>query len=92
MSPSVNIENWSYCRFEQNSFMAFITFGADPESVELDQLEYYVTVLESEEKEVFQQKFTKLSDACLYLNANYGDWNFSNQTVTKSGCGTCAAH
>jgi hypothetical protein len=92
MSPCINTENWTYCRFEQGSFMALVTFGADPESVAQDSLEYYVTVLEGEEKEVFQQKFSKLNDACMFLNANYGDWTFHNQTVTKSGCGTCAAH
>ena len=92
MSPCINTENWSYCRYEQAPFMALVTFGADPESVAQDSLEYYVTVLEGEEKEVFQEKFSKLSDACMFLNANYGDWKFENQTITKSGCGTCAAH
>ena len=88
----VNIENWSYCRYEQGHFMAMITFGADPESMEADRLEYYVTVLENEEKEVFQERFDSLNDACFSLNEKYGDWTFEDQTATKSGCSTCAAH
>jgi hypothetical protein len=72
--------------------MALITFGADPESIENNRLEYYVTVLENEIQESFQQKFEDLADACLFLNTNYGDWAFEDQTAPKSGCSTCAAH
>lgn len=88
----VNVENWSYCRYQNGSFMALISFGADPESIAEDRLEYYVTVLENEEKEVFQQKFSSLTDACLFINETYSDWAFEDQTVKKSGCSTCAAH
>lgn len=88
----VNIENWTYCRYEKGDFMAMVTFGADPESMKEDRLEYYVTVLEKEEKEVFQAPFESITDACIYLNENYSDWTFEDQTATKSGCSTCAAH
>ncbi|MGE3610826.1 MAG: hypothetical protein AB7I27_14640 [Bacteriovoracaceae bacterium] len=89
---SINTENWTYCRFKSGNFMAFISFGANPESIKEDQLEYFVTVLENEEKEVFQQEFDNLSMACLFLNQRYGDWSFEDQTAPKSGCSTCAAH
>lgn len=88
----VNLENWTYCRYENGDFMALVTFGADPESIAADRLDYYVTVLESEEKEVFQERFGSLGEACLFLNQKYGDWSFNDQTATKSGCSTCAAH
>ncbi len=88
----VNIENWTYCRYEKDNFMAMISFGASPESMEEDRLEYYVTVLEDEDKEIFQKNFDSLHDACFYLNENYQDWMFEDQTATKSGCSTCAAH
>lgn len=89
---SVTVENWSYCRFQKGKFLALISFGADPESMAQDRLEYYVTVLEDEEKEIFQKKFEALTEACLYLNQNYSDWNFEDQTASKSGCSSCAAH
>lgn len=88
----VNVENWSYCRYQSGSFMALISFGANPDSISEDRLEYYVTVLENEEKEVFQKQFDSVTEACLFLNQTYGDWGFEDQTVKKEGCSTCAAH
>lgn len=89
---SVNAKNWTYSRYHKGDFMALITFGADPESVSDDRLEYYVTVLENEIHEAFQETFKSLNEACMFLNANYGDWAFEDQTAPKSGCSTCAAH
>ena len=88
----VNNENWTYTRYKKGDFIALISFGANPESILEDRLEYYVTVLENEEKEVFQERFDSLTEACLYLNDHYSDWSFDDQTTTKSGCSTCAAH
>ncbi len=88
----INIENWTYSRFHKGDFLAMVTFGADPESIKEDRLEYYVTVLEKEETEVFQEKFDSVMDACMFLNDRYGDWEFEDQSATKSGCSTCAAH
>jgi hypothetical protein len=89
---SVNVKNWTYCRYTKGDFMALITLGADTESLEQGCLEYYVTVLENEVHESFQKKFSGLSEACLYLNAQYSDWAFEDQTAPKTGCSTCAAH
>lgn len=88
----VNIENWSFCRYQTGAFKAFISFGADPESLAADRLEYYVTVLEEDEKEIFNQRFESLTEACLFLNERYADWTFDDQSVSKEGCSTCAAH
>lgn len=88
----VNIDNWSFCRYEKGDFMALITFGSNPEKIAEDSLEYYVTVLEKEEKEIFQETFDSLNEACVFLNKNYADWTFMDQTAPKSGCSTCAAH
>lgn len=89
---SINLENWTYTRYSNADFMALVTFGADPESLKEDRMEYYVTVLQNEEKEVFQKRFDALGDACLFINENYADWEFQDETATKSGCSTCAAH
>jgi hypothetical protein len=90
--PSVNLENWTFCRYEQGTMLAMISFGADPETFDQGVLDYYVTVLENEDTEIFQKKFDNLPEACLFLNENYSDWTFEDQTATKSGCSTCAAH
>lgn len=88
----VNLKNWTYTRYQKENFMALITFGADPESLKEDRMEYYVTVLQDEIHESFQEKFDSLGTACMFLNTNYGDWTFEDQTVAKAGCSTCAAH
>jgi hypothetical protein len=88
----INSANWTYCRFKKGDSIAFISFGADPESIEDDRLHYYVTVLKAEIHETFQQVFPSLSHACLYLNSYYADWTFEDQMAPKSGCSTCAAH
>ncbi len=88
----INNENWTYTRYQKGNFKALISFGANPESVLEDRLEYYVTVLENEDQEVFQECFDSLTEACLYLNDHYSDWTFEDQTATKSGCSTCVAH
>ena len=92
MTPVVNIKNWTHCRYVKGDFMAFISFGSGPETVDKDDLDYFVTVLENSEKEVFQATFSHLSEACLYLNEKYSDWTFEDQMAPKSGCSTCAAH
>lgn len=89
---SVNTDNWTFCRYMNDTFLAMISFGADPETIAEDRLDYFVTVLQNEDTEIFQQKFESLSEACLYLNEKYGDWTFEDQTAAKSGCSTCAAH
>lgn len=88
----VNLENWNFCRYKSGNFLAMVTFGMDPENLDEGRFDYYVTVLENEEKEVFQQTFPSLAEACLFLNDQYADWNFEDQTAPKSGCSTCAAH
>ena len=88
----INTKNWTYSRYSKGEFMALVTFGADPESLKEDCMEYYATVLENEIHESFQQKFDSLNEACMFLNANYGDWAFEDQTAPKGGCSTCAAH
>ncbi len=92
MTQSVNTKNWTFSRFTKGNSMALITFGADPESLSEDRLEYYVTVLQDEIHETFQKSFSGLAEACIYLNTHYSDWTFEDQTAPKSGCSTCAAH
>ena len=89
---SVNISNWTHTRYTQGNFMALITFGSSPEAVNNDEYEYYVTVLEDEIHESFQETFPSLAQACFYLNNKYKDWSFEDQAAPKSGCSTCAAH
>ncbi len=89
---SINLENWTYTRFENGPYRAFISFGADPESLTTDEFLYFVTVMDGEEIEITQKSFASLTKACLFANENYGDWMWVDLTAKKEGCSTCIAH
>lgn len=89
---SINLENWTYTRFENGPYRAFISIGADFESLNSDQFLYYVTVMDGEETEIVQKTFDSLSQACLFANGNYGDWTWIDLTAKTDGCSTCIAH
>lgn len=92
MQSVITPSNWTYCRFESGPFRAFVSFGADPETLEKGQYLYYVTVTEGEDREVHQESHASLSQACEALNGRYADWSFVDQAAPKSGCGSCVAH
>lgn len=92
MQSIVTPDNWTFCRFESSGFRAFISFGADPETLAQGRYLYFLTVTEGEDKEVLQETFSSLSAACLSLNQRYSGWNFIDQTAGKEGCGSCEAH
>jgi hypothetical protein len=89
----VNLDNWGHCRFENASYMAMVTMGADPETQELC---YFLTVIDKEtEQEAFQQEFGSLDLAIECINHRYNDfWDFKDLTANKKegGCSTCVAH
>lgn len=93
MQSSITPQNWTACRYESGDYRAFISFGADPESLELGRYLYFVTVTEGEDKEVFQETFESLSRACENINQKYAaKWTFLDQSAPKSGCSSCVAH
>lgn len=93
MQSVVTAQNWTSCRYESGVYRAFISFGADPETLAQGRYLYFVTVTEGEDKEVFQETFGSLNLACVHLNEKYaGSWNFVDQAAPKSGCDSCVAH
>lgn len=92
MQSIITPSNWTYCRFESGNYRAFVSFGADPETLAQGRYLYFVTVTEGEEKELHQEIFATLSEACGELNRKYADWGFVDQTAPKEGCGSCVAH
>lgn len=91
----INSDNWTFCHYASANLKAIISFGASPESTS-DELEYYVTVIDEEGKDVFQKDFNSLDSACSYINNRYQKiWKFVDatvKTVDASGCSTCVAH
>ena len=93
MQSVVTPNNWTACRYESGVYRAFVSFGADPETLALGRYLYFVTVTEGEDKEVFQELFNSLGQACEHLNQKYsGNWTFIDQTASKDGCDSCVAH
>jgi hypothetical protein len=93
MHSAISPQNWTSCRYESGPYRAFISFGADPETLAQGHYLYFVTVTEGEEREIHQEAFATLSEACLRINHKYAtDWTFVDQTAPKSGCSTCVAH
>ncbi len=92
MQSVITPSNWTACRFESGPYRAYVSFGADPESLAQGRYLYFVTVTEGEEKEVHQETFLTLSEACAELNRKYADWSFVDQAAPKEGCGSCVAH
>lgn len=88
-------ENWTFCGFKANELLAVISLGAKPSSsgTETDLL-YYLTVMDNDGKDVFQQEYSSLSLAIDTINAKYSHWSFQDRAgvSTGSGCGDCAAH
>ena len=92
---SINSDNWTYCHYSSAQNRALITFGSKPELIDT-AFEYYVTVLNTDNDEVFQKEFSQLEMACRYINKRYNNiWKFvdsTRPTVNESGCSTCIAH
>lgn len=54
---------------------------------------YSVTVVDGEDKEVFQRDFKSLKSAITLINENYGHWQFNDPTdKSGGGCNSCSAH
>ena len=91
----INSDNWTFCHYASKDTKAVITIGASPE-LEQDLFEYFVTVIDEDNNEVFQKEFLKLDSACTYINARYKDmWEFIDATAQvkkDGGCSTCVAH
>lgn len=92
MQSAITPSNWTACRYESGSYRAYVSFGADPESLELGRYLYFLTITEGEDKEVYQETHETLTRACQALNLKCSDWTLVDQSAPKSGCGSCVAH
>ena len=92
----VNLKNWNFAHYNSEHFKAFIGMTGDIEETQGEAshiILYSVTVLDSEESEVFQRDFKSLKSAISCINENYGHWQFNDPTDTSGGgCGSCSAH
>ena len=94
ISYKITPQNWTHTQYSLDNLRALITFGADWHSPE--QLTYFVTLLDQDDQEVFQEEFSTLSSACDYINQRYqNDWPILDliaPTKSEGGCSSCIAH
>tara|TARA_B110000908_G_C9977708_1_gene324055 strand:- start:85 stop:372 length:288 start_codon:yes stop_codon:yes gene_type:complete len=92
----ITSENWTFTGFKANELLALISLGAKPVvgSAEPD-LVYFLTVMDDEGVDVFQQEYSSLEMAIESINQKYSHWTFQDRAGSSSsgsGCGDCAAH
>jgi hypothetical protein len=94
-SNLLNSDNWTYCHYASQNQKAIISIGASPEML-AEEFEYYVTILDQEEKTVFQTSFTDLTTAITYANRRFNKiWKFVDARFAnkkEGSCSTCVAH
>ena len=88
-------DNWSYSCFKNSSLQIILSLGgAYEENSNKAVIEYFVTVLEDGQSEVFQRNFQDLDEAIDFINDRYNGWKFEEVKDKSSdgGCGSCEAH
>ena len=89
----VNGENWNVCHYKSLNLKGFITLSALEDPLHGIRLLYSVTITEDDRRDVFQKDFSRLDDACHFLNRHYAHWEFVNiqDQGLGGGCATCQA-
>ena len=89
-------ENWNHVQYKNDDKKAIISLLSTPsDSAEGHELYYCITLLDEENNELFQSRFSSLETACQQMNAKYGDvWDFMDLSIESDGggCGSCSAH
>ncbi len=82
-------ENWTHSTYSCADKKAIISFGAD----ETTNFIYFVSLLDTENKQVRQNEFQNLENAVQFINTEFGHWPYKDLEVNdEGGCGSCAAH
>ena len=86
--------NWSTSHYFASPLRAFISLGAAPDKDNQTQIEYNVTVTDTDFIEQHQDIFQTLEEAITKINENFGHWKMidANEKTSGDGCSSCAAH
>lgn len=92
----IDADNWTFSGYKSSDLLAFIHLGAEPQGQDAEdsKILYLVTVLNSDEEEVFQLEYMTLPEAIDSINSRYHHWDFIDRSERQDGggCGSCAAH
>ncbi|WP_372654821.1 hypothetical protein [Halobacteriovorax sp.] len=84
-------DNWTFVHYKTDQYKAFISMGASPTSLEI---QYFVTVTDKENTEVFQSSHAEIEEAITDINKRYGHWMIfdAENPPEADGCSSCSAH
>ena len=90
-AKEINYDNWTFVHYKTNDMKSFISVGANPKSLEI---QYFLTVTDTENQEIFQSSHDQLEDAISAINGNYGHWDIfdAENPPEANGCTDCSAH
>lgn len=85
-------DNWNTTYYENGNLKAMISLGIGLSGEESP--EFYVSLVDNEHNDIFQESFETLDAACSYINKKYQDtWELKSLIKTSTGgCSTCVAH
>ncbi len=91
---TISKSNWTTSHFFASPLRAFISLGASPAENNEMNLEYNVTVTDSDFIEQYQETFQSLDEAIAKINHKFGHWKMidANDKTSGDGCSSCAAH
>jgi hypothetical protein len=82
--------NWTHSNYNCADKKALISIGADLKANFL----YFVSILDTENKEIDQSEFEELGKAVQFINSKYGHWLYTDleAALDSGGCSSCEAH
>lgn len=85
-------DNWVENHYKLDDLSCFISFGVEPQDP--DNYQYFVTVMDEENRDIHQTQHAKLEQAVDHINSKCaGLWELQSKDKKQgSGCDSCAAH
>ena len=90
-ATEITFENWTFVHYTIDGLKSFISIGANPKT---EEIQYFVTVTDIENQEVFQSSHDKIEEAIKDINKRYGHWKIFDveNPPAQDGCSSCSAH
>lgn len=91
----ITADNWTFMAYQSKNLSAILSLGATPGENGQADLLYYMTVMDEDGNDLYQEDFTDLPQAILKINTKYSHWSLVDRQENNSsggGCGDCAAH
>jgi hypothetical protein len=90
-ATEITFENWTFVHYTIDGLKSFVSIGANPKT---EEIQYFVTVTDIENQEVFQSSHDKIEMALEDINKRYGHWKIfdAENPPEEDGCSSCSAH